>query len=130
MQLNILRSDSQSAPFHDGMHEEQARLITSCTKCSHRFDVNLLSSISNGEKWFRSLTEIDQRHISKAFDCEFEFVGPNKIPYSILNNGRNAYYINLVCPDCEATSLVVVDFYEMQPARYIAVLANKAELMK
>lgn len=128
MQLRIRENRINSAPFHDGMHEDKVRLHFDCGNCGHTFDENLLSSLDKGEDWFRSLTEPEQRSIAKGFGYKFEIVGPNNIPYVRFKNGNMAYLVNLPCPTCNTLSLVAVDFYEMQPARYIASLIGVAEV--
>ncbi|MBL4665319.1 MAG: hypothetical protein JKY23_05145 [Nitrospinaceae bacterium] len=128
MQLRIRESQNSQAPFHDGMHEEKVRLLVDCNKCGHRFDENLLSSLDKGEQWYRSLMESEQRYIAKEFGYKFEIVGPNNIPYARFKNGNVVYFIDLLCPKCNTLTLAVVDFYEMQPARYIATLAGVAEM--
>jgi hypothetical protein len=128
MQLKIRENRTNPAPFHDGMHEEKVRLHFDCGRCGHEFDENLLSSLDKGEDWFRSLTEFDQRSIAKGFGYKYEIVGPNSIPYVRFKNDNMAYLVNLHCPKCNTLSLVAVDFYEMQPARYIASLVAAAEV--
>lgn len=128
MQLKVIENSTNPTPFHDGMHEEKACLHFDCGHCGNEFDENLLSSLDKGEDWFRTLTESDQKSIAKGFGYKYEIVGPNKIPYVRFQNGNMAYLVNLPCPKCNTLSLVAVDFYEKQPARYIASLIAAAEV--
>lgn len=128
MQLKVIENSTNPVPFHDGMHEEKVRLHFDCGHCGNEFDENLLSSLDKGKDWFRSLTESDQRSIAKGFGYQYEIEGPNNIPYIHFKNGHMAYLVNLPCPKCNTLSLVAVDFYEKQPARYIASLMASAEV--
>lgn len=130
MKLRIRKARKNPAPFHDGMHEEKARLHVTCGECSHDFDENLLSCLAEGEKWFRSLMERDQQQVAEQFGYTYEVVGPKAIPCISLKNNRRAYLINLSCPVCNTLTLAAVDFYEMQPARYIAKLVGLAQVEK
>jgi hypothetical protein len=127
MQLRVRENRINPAPFHDGMHEEKVRLHVDCGNCGHEFDENLLSSLDNGEEWFRSLGESEQRHIAKEFGYKFEIAGPNSIPYVRFEDGSMVYLVNLPCPKCNTLTVAAVDFYEKQPARYIATLVGLAE---
>jgi len=128
MQLIIRKNQTNPVPFHDGMHEEKVRLQFDCGNCGHEFYENLLSSLDKGEEWFRSLPETEQRQIAKEFGYKLEIIGPNSIPYVRLKNGNIAYLINAICQKCNILTVAAVDFYEVQPARYIASLVGLAEI--
>lgn len=128
MQLQIRENRTHPNPFHDGSHEEKVRLKVNCVNCDHQFDRNLLLSLSKGEKWFRCLAKADQRAIADRLGYKYEIVGPNNTPYVRFKSGNMAYLVNLECPTCKTITLASVDFYEMQPARYIATLNALAEV--
>lgn len=127
MQLKRRENSADPIPFHDGMHEDKVRLQVDCGKCGHQFDEHLLSSLDRGEEWFRSLIRSEQRDIANQFGYQFEILGSNSRPYLRFKNGSIAYLVNLSCPKCKVLTLAAVDFYEKQPARYIATLVGIAE---
>ena len=115
-------------PFHDGMHEEHASATFRCTSCGSTVERNVLSAISSGMKWFRSLPLADQQTVTKAFLCTLEFVGPSAIAYPHFPNGDAAYICTAECERCQSCYLLAIQFYEKQPARYVAVLQGVAGL--
>ena len=118
----LIQFSSSKIPFHDGMHEESALLEFNCCNCKLPLFGNLLSSISLGEKWFRETAQSDQIYLSKLFNLKHNIEGPNHIPYARFQNGGIAYFCLLTCQGCNSVNISVVEFYEMQPARYIAKL--------
>ncbi|AXK71247.1 hypothetical protein DWG18_02380 [Lysobacter sp. TY2-98] len=115
-------------PFHDGMREKHACLAFQCEACGHTVERNVLSAVSAGTEWFRSLPLEDQRHIASTFSCTLEFVGPKALAWAAFPNGRSGYFSTARCGNCGKAYVVAIDFYEMQPARYIALLQGVAGL--
>ncbi|MCP2067941.1 hypothetical protein [Pseudomonas laurylsulfatiphila] len=108
------------------MHEESALLEFNCCNCKLLLSENLLSNISRGEKWFRQTLQSDQVYLSKLFNLKHSVEGHNHIPYAHFQNGGIAYFCLLTCQDCNSANIAVIEFYEMQPARYIAKLQGLA----
>ncbi len=115
-------------PFHDGMDEECAVFSIACPRCGHEATHNAFSSISSGTLWFRGLPYNEQREISRTFGLVLRLVGDQALAYCFFPNLRVAYPSQLRCDFCNTQSVVVIDFYERQPARYIGVLQGLAAL--
>jgi hypothetical protein len=116
----------ERAPFHDGMREEHACATFVCQACQHTVERNVVSGISAGTEWFRSLPVADQQHLATTFSCTLEFIGPQAHAWAAFPNGRSAYFCTARCGNCSKSYVLAIDFYEMQPARYIAILQGVA----
>jgi len=104
------------------MHEESALLEFNCCNCKLPLSENLLSSISRSKEWFRQAAHSDKVYLSKLFNLKYSIEGHDHIPYARFQNGDIAYFCILICQNCNSTNIAVIEFYEMQPARYIAKL--------
>jgi len=128
LQPPIIEYAAYRPPFHDGMREENACATFQCSTCGSTVERNVLSAISSGTEWFRSLSLADQETVTRSFACTLEFVGPSAIAYPRFPNGDAAYICTAECKSCQASYLLAIQFYEKQPARYIAVLQGVAGL--
>jgi len=117
-------------PFYDGFGEENARVRFTCLACGEEVRDRVLDCISKGDPWFRSLAASEQRAIADTFGLRLDQVGPASTPYLRFATGRSAYCCTTSCPVCAAGYLVVVDFYEMQPTRYIGILQGASRLVQ
>lgn len=122
----LIKFSSSKIPFHDGMYEESALLEFNCCNCKLPLSGNLLSNISRGNEWFRKTAQSDQVYLSTLFNLKHSVEGHNHIPYARFQNGDIAYFCLLICQNCNSTNIAVIEFYEMQPARYIAKLQGLA----
>ncbi len=121
--LSVERATTEQ--FHDGLHEETARFRIACS-CGCSIEQNALAAISTGQVWYRRLPRDSQRYVAGAFEFTFSIEGPREFPYARLSNGRQLYFCPVRCPTCEREYVAAVDFYEMQPARYIGSLRGVA----
>lgn len=122
----LIQFSSSRRSFHDGMWEEYASLDVDCFTCGSALSENLLTKISEGEKWYRGLDQPSQVYLSEIFGLKHTVEGPNRIPYARLPDGGLAYFCPILCLGCSTTNIAVVEFYELQPARYIAKLQGFA----
>jgi len=118
----------RKTPFHDGMGEERAELRFDCSACGQAIVRNALSCVDAGSDWFRSLPIAHQQVVADAFDCALERFGPNAIAMARFPNGRQAFCCPTVCLACRSEYVLAIEFYELQPARYIGVLQGAAVL--
>ncbi|WP_449465476.1 hypothetical protein [Stenotrophomonas humi] len=128
IQLPLITYSPNRPPFHDGMNEERACAKFRCASCGGTVELNVLSGISSGREWFWALPLQDQELIARAFSCTLEFIGPKPSAYPRFPNGDAAYFCTVQCGNCRAGHVVAIEFYEKQPARYIAVLQGVAGL--
>jgi hypothetical protein len=120
-----LEYSATRAPFHDGMHEEEAAFGLSCL-CGQTIQRNALAAISAGKSWYRGLPPEAQWHIAELFGFNFRIEGPRELPYAYMPNGRQSYFSLVSCPSCGREYVSALDFYEKQPARYIGALQGVA----
>jgi hypothetical protein len=82
----------------------------------------VLAAISSGERWYRSLSRQEQHALADVFRLRLSVEGPKELAYAWMENGRHVYFTLEECGACGGESVAAIDFYEIQPARYIGVL--------
>ena len=121
---------AKRVPFHDGMDEGDASFEFACPTCARICTRHAYSAVSEGGRWYASLTRQEQRAIADVFGFAFSVEGPSQSAYARMPHGELAWFSLETCPQCATQSVVAIEFYEMQPARYIGVLQGVAAILK
>ncbi|PMQ05711.1 hypothetical protein DyAD56_07940 [Dyella sp. AD56] len=122
----FLQPSSNRPPLFDGMHEELATLTIQCHGCGRHLQQNVLSFVSVAGQWFRELPTNDREEIVRTFGCEVsEYDGH---PIVRAHGGGQPYFGPVLCGDCSTIHLIYLNFFEKQPARYVAVLQGAARI--
>jgi hypothetical protein len=118
-----IEPDALRLPQVDGPDEINATISVPCGACGFPNQLRAIDLISQSRSWLGTLDSGQIDRIKQAFDCSVH-TASDFVHLSYSN--EPAYCSNASCSSCSKQFIVCMQFYELQPMRYITKLVGAA----